>query len=297
MERVLVAGASGQLGRHVVGELRRRGYRVRALSRRPERLAGRADETVRGDLLDPASLPAACEGVDVVFSCAGASMDLNDPRDRRGPLEVDWGGNRNLLNAARGVGVRRFAYVSVFGGDAMRHLEYTDAHERFVDDLAGSGLDYTILRPTGFFSVFGEIAKMAKRGRGIVIGSGEARTNPVHEADLAEVCVAALASGEREVPVGGPAVHTRREIVEMALRAAGRPARTTAVPPAAFRVMGALMRPLQPRLAALLEFGAAVSQADCVAPAYGTRRLDEWFAEQVGATKGSPSATAGVAAG
>lgn len=277
MERVLVAGASGQLGRHVVSELRRRGYRVRALSRRPERLAGHADEAVRGDLLDLASLRAACEGVDVAFSCAGAPMNLNDLRDRSGPLEVDWGGNRNLLTAARGAGVWRFVYVSVFGGQAMRHLEYTDAHERLVDELAASGIDHAIVRPTGFFSFFGEIANMARRGRGIVIGEGSARTNPIHEADLAAVCADAVAGGPREIGVGGPETFTRDEIVRIAFRAIGREPRLTHVPPGFFRAAAAIAKPLNRRLAALLAFGAEISQVECVAPAYGTLRLEDYF--------------------
>jgi len=277
MERVLVAGASGQLGRHVAGELRRRGYRVRALSRRPERLAGDADEAVRGDLLDPASLRAACEGVDVTFSCAGSSMNLNDLRDRRGPLEVDWGGNRNLLDAARRAGVRRFVYVSVYGARAMRHLEYTDAHERFADELAASGIDHVIVRPTGFFSFFGEIANMARRGRGIVIGDGTARTNPIHEADLAAVCAYAVAGGPREVGAGGPEAFTREEIVRVAFRAIGREPRLTHVPPGFFRAAAAAAKPLNRRLAALLAFGAEISQAECVAPAHGTCRLEDYF--------------------
>jgi len=277
METVLVAGASGQLGRHVASELRRRGIRVRALSRDPARLAGRVDEAVRGDLLDPLSLRAACAGVDAVFSCAGASMDLTTMRDRRGPLEVDWGGNRNLLAAARAAGAGRFAYVSVFGGGTMRHLEYTDAHERFVDELAGSGMAHTVIRPTGFFSFFGEIAKMAKMGRGMVIGSGKARTNPIHEADLAAVCAEALAGGAREVSVGGPETFTRADIVRTAFRALGREPRLTHVPPGIFRGAAAVARPFNRRLAALLAFGAEVSLVDCVAPAHGTRRVEDHF--------------------
>lgn len=282
MERVLVAGASGQLGRHVLDELRRRGYRVRALTRRPERLAARAEETVRGDLLDPASLRAACEGADVIFSCAGAAMNLDAVRDRRGPLEVDWGGNRNLLAAARGAGVRRFIYVSVFGGQAMRHLEYTDAHERFVDELAASGMDHTIVRPTGFFSFFGEIANMARRGRGIVISDGAARTNPIHEVDLAVVCANAVAGGARDIDAGGPETFTRDEIVRVAFRAIGREPRVTHVPPGVFRAAAAVARPLNRRLAALLAFGAEVSQVDCVAPAHGTHRLEDFFRTRAG---------------
>ncbi|WP_414676464.1 SDR family oxidoreductase [Longimicrobium sp.] len=258
-------------------ELRARGYRVRALVRDPARSVGAADETVRSDLLDPPSLAAACAGADVVFSCAGASMSLSSLRDRRGPLEVDWGGNRNLLAAARGAGARKFVYVSVFGARGMRGLEYADAHERIADELKTSGMDHAIIRPTGFFSFFGEIAKMAKQGRGIVIGTGEAYTNPIHEADLAEVCAAAVAGDAREISVGGPDVMTRAQIVELAFRAFGREPRLTRVPPAIFRASATVMRPFNRRMAALLAFGAAVSQVDCVAPSYGRRRLDDFF--------------------
>lgn len=277
MERVLVAGASGQLGRHVVEELRRRGTHVRALTRHPGRLTAPADEAARGDLLDPASLRAACDGVDAVFSCAGASMSLGSLRDRSGPMAVDFAGNRNLLAAARDAGVRRFAYVSVYGGGAMRGLEYTGAHERFVDALAASGIDHTVIRPTGFFSFFGEIARMAAKGRGVVIGSGRARTNPIHDADLARVCADALADGDAVVEAGGPEVFTREEIVLAAFRAVGREPRITRVPPGVFRGAAAILRPAHPRLAALLAFGAEISQVDCVAPARGTHRLEEWF--------------------
>jgi uncharacterized protein YbjT (DUF2867 family) len=204
-------------------------------------------------------------------------MNLNDLRDRRGPLEVDWGGNRNLLAAAGAAGVRRFVYVSVFGGPGMRHLEYTDAHERFVDELARSGIGHTVIRPTGFFSFFGEIANMARRGRGIVIGGGEARTNPIHEADLAGVCAAAVAGGAREIGVGGPETFTREEIVRVAFRAIGREAKVTHVPPGFFRAAAAVSKPLNRRLAALLAFGAEVSQVECVAPAHGTHRLEDYF--------------------
>ncbi len=69
---------------------------------------------------------------------------------------------------------------------------YARAHESFVVLLRDSGLPSTVVRPTGFFSVFGESLHMARKGRGILIGSGGARTNPVHEEDVAAVCVEAL---------------------------------------------------------------------------------------------------------
>jgi uncharacterized protein YbjT (DUF2867 family) len=280
MERVLVAGATGQLGRQVAGELGRRGWRVRALARDPARLAALglpAEGAICGDLADPASLRAACAGVDAVVSCAGASMRLGGLRDRRSFAEVDWRGNRALLDAARAAGVRRFVYVSVFGAERLRGTAYVDAHERFVDALAASGMDHAVVRPTGFFSFLGELVRMAAKGQGAVIGDGAARTNPVHEADVAGACADALAGSAREIAVGGPETFTRRELVELAFRAVGRAPRVMRVPPAAFRAAAALARPVNPRIAALLEFGTEVSLVDCVAPVRGTRRLDDHF--------------------
>ncbi|HEX6040250.1 SDR family oxidoreductase [Longimicrobium sp.] len=280
MGRVLVAGATGQLGRQVAGELRRRGWNVRALTRDPARLAALglpAEAALRGDLRDAASLRPACAGADAVVSCAGASMRLGGLGDRRGFMEVDWAGNRALLDAARAAGVRRFVYVSVFGAERLRGTVYVDAHERFVDALAASGMDYAVVRPTGFFSFMGELVRMAAKGRGAVIGDGGARTNPVHETDVAAACADALAGTERRIDVGGPDTFTRRELAELAFRAVGRAPRIMAVPPGAFRAVAALTRPINPRIAALLEFGTEVSLVDCVAPTRGTRRLEDHF--------------------
>lgn len=278
--RVLVAGATGQLGRQVMGELGRRGWRVRAMARDRARLAALglpAEGALRADLSDPASLRAACAGADAVVSCAGASMRLGGLGDRRGFMAVDWAGNRALLQAARAAGVRRFVYVSVFGAERLRGTVYVDAHERFVDALAASGMEHAVVRPTGFFSFLGEVVRMAARGRGAVVGDGRARTNPVHEADVAAACADALAGTERGIDVGGPETFTRRELVELAFHVVGRAPRITAVPPGAFRAAAALARPLNPRIAALLAFGAEVSLVDCVAPVRGARRLEDHF--------------------
>ncbi|HEX8853149.1 MAG TPA: NAD(P)H-binding protein, partial [Pyrinomonadaceae bacterium] len=160
MERVLVAGAPGQLGRYVLAELRRRGYRTRALVRDASRAAtlqGEADETVSGDVTRPETLAHVCEQVDVVFSAVGAPLSLK--RGGASYREVDFEGNRNLLAAARAAGVRRFVYVSVFGAERLRESEYVRAHEDFVQELQRSGLAHTVVRPTGFFSAMGEMLR------------------------------------------------------------------------------------------------------------------------------------------
>ena len=283
MRKVLVAGATGTLGRAVVRQLEQQGHWVRGLGRSVPRLRELPlDETFEGDLTDPESLRGCCDGVDAVLSCAGASMQLTDLGDRRSFEAVDFAGNRNLLAEARRAGVSKFVYVSLHAADRLLATEYAQAHERFVALLRESGLPSTVIRPTGFFSVFAEILQMARKGRGILIGSGEARTNPVHEEDVAAVCVEALDrpdASNTEISVGGPEVMSRRRIAEVAFEVLGTKPRITSIPPWMFHALVAPARLWNRRLHALMVFGAAVSVVDVVAPTVGRRDLRSYFRE------------------
>jgi uncharacterized protein YbjT (DUF2867 family) len=192
-------------------------------------------------------------------------------------MEVDFGGNANLLEIARTAGVAKFVYVSLFGARDLLRTEYAAAHERFVGALQGSGMTHTIVRPTGFFSFFSEVLEMAARGRVLLIGDGAAHTNPIDERDVAKTCVDAILLDEPELSVGGPEVLSRRGIAEMAFAAIGKRPRISTISPAAF---SALTRPLSlvnRRLHALCAFGASVSTIQIVAPRSGERTLAEYF--------------------
>src|SRR4028119_24704 len=105
MRKVLVAGATGTLGRAVVRRLKKEGHWVRGLGRSVPRLRGLPlDETFEGDLTDAESLRGCCDGVDAVLSCAGASMQLGDLGDRRSFEAVGSAGDRNRRAAAGGRG-------------------------------------------------------------------------------------------------------------------------------------------------------------------------------------------------
>lgn len=279
--RILVAGASGTLGREVVACLKAREFWVRATGRDPKRLATLAvDETVPADLTRPQSLRGCCDGIDAVISCAGASMKLGGFSDRHSFTKVDFRGNANLLAEAKSARIGRFVYVSLFGTELLGHTEYARAHEQFVALLRGSGLAYTIVRPTGYFGFLSDIFRMAQkgRGRGIVIGNGEAASNPISEQDVAEVCVDSLTCSEVDLPIGGPDVFTRREIVELTFDVLNKKPRIRRVPAWLFKMGVSPLALLNPRLHALCRFGAAVSVTDFVAPAGGTRHLRDYFA-------------------
>lgn len=275
--RVLLAGATGALGREVCAALLSRGIWVRAMGRRPEALSTLgADEWITADLLTPSTITGVCAGVDAVISCAGAPMNPGWS-NREGFRTVDFLGHVPLIQEAVRRKVRKFVYVSVAGAMALRNTEYAQAHERTVTMLAESGLAYTVVRPTGLFRFYLELQAAARRGLLVLPGNGEARTNPVHEADAALACVEALTSGETQIIAGGPEVFTRKRIAEMAFESQGRAPRVVTLPGLAFLPAALLLKVFQPRLAALVEFGVAVSSVDCIAPAYGVRRLGEYL--------------------
>jgi uncharacterized protein YbjT (DUF2867 family) len=278
---VLVAGATGTLGREVVRLLGERGVRVRTFSRDPARaqaLQGVADEVVLGDGTDPVSLARACVGVDAVVSCLGAPMTVI-PGGRSSFFAVDTVANRNLVAAAVGAGVSRFVYVSIFLRPAWARTRYVLAHEAVVDDLRRSGLSFGVVRPTGIFPIFDQLVDMARRGLVWIPGDGRAPTNPVHPADVAEACVTALfRDDEVDISVGGPDTMTRGEIVDLAIAAAGRGARVVHVPPPLLFALAAALRPVYPRMAEVLDFITRAFTNDFVAPRVGSRHLRNHFA-------------------
>ena len=280
--KILVAGASGNLGRAILAELQQQGYTTRALVRDAARLGAQrqyAGEVFTADARDVQKLSGVAAGVSVVISALGASLHLGPTRDGATFQTVDYEANRNLLREAQAAGVAKFVYVSMCGVEKMRGIAYVEAHEAFVAELQSSGMDYTIVRPTGFFYLFEEIWKMAQRGVMLLMGDGSVRTNPIHEDDLARFCVASISSAERERPVGGPDIMTRREIAELAAHSNGKTVRFIQTPAG---VMRALLRPValfDRKLYELMDFGVYVNTVEIVAPAYGTHHLADYFAE------------------
>lgn len=279
MSRILLAGATGALGREVGALLAARGKTVRALTRDKARGTGFA-EVHAADALDAQALTGAAEGADTVFSCLGASVQ---PEPKFGRLsytqlytQLDTPANLNLIAEAKRAGVKRFVYVSVFHLPQMRDIKYIRAHEAVVDALGSSGLDSVIIRPTGFFSALASLLPLAK-GRAPLFAGGTTKSNPIHDGDLALVCADAIEGSEREVAAGGPEVLTRKEMFELAFAALGRPPKFMPAPLWGLKLGVAMMRPFQPRLSELMEFLGSLSEHDAVAPVRGTRTLGAYF--------------------
>jgi uncharacterized protein YbjT (DUF2867 family) len=289
---VLVAGATGALGRHVVTRLLEAGQPVRALVRDPARLGALAErvELHVGDALSDARLAEAMRGARAVFSSLGASVQPSLGAGRRSYAQVDVPANLRLVEAARAAGVPRFVYVSLVLTPRAGATAYVRAHERVVEALRGSGLDWCALRPTGFHSVFASMLDLAARGRVPVFGRGEALSNPIADIDLAALAAEQLLSdgaiAVRELPLGGPEIISRRRIAELACEAVGQ-GRPMTLPPLLGRVMATLVRPISPRMSDLLRFALAIGDEDAIAPCVGTTTLADSFAAVLAVRRGA----------
>ena len=168
--KVLITGATGFLGSHILRQVLEAGYDARALyrsTRKLEALAGLDFEAVHGDLDDKAALERACAGCAIVFHVAAkADYWKDDDRDALWRINVD--GTRNLLSAAQAAGVGRVIFTSSASTIGIRPgTEPSDETDNFnlgpqrfwyawtkhkaeqvVDDFVAEGLDVVTLNPT-----------------------------------------------------------------------------------------------------------------------------------------------------
>jgi len=286
MLRVLVAGSTGYLGKFVVREFKERGYWVRALVRNPEKLKqtgrflepaifNKVDDVFIGEVTRPKTLQRLCDNIDIVFS----SIGITRQKDRLTYRDVDYQGNKNILDIAAGKSVNKFIYVSVFDAPLYRYLEIVKAHEDFVTDLQNSGLNYTVIRPTGYFSDMSEFLKMAKSGRVYLIGNGDNKINPIHGADLAKVCVNAVTNNDHDISVGGPVIYTGQEIAELAFSTLGKTLKVTRIPIWLAQAAVKAVRPFNKQTSDLIDFFVAAGQGDGVAPITGEHSLADYYQE------------------
>jgi NADH dehydrogenase len=237
MSTILVTGATGFVGSHLVPALADAGHRVLALVRDEDgaatvhrRLTPAQRERVvarTGDVTRPETLPAALADADAVLHLAAVPRDWDGGATLR---LVNTEGTRFVVRAAREAGIRRFVHLGAMGVEDDPALHYASSKAKAIAIVKASGLDWTVLSPSvmygprdGFFNI---LAGLVRLSPGIVpiTGRGTARFQPLAVEDLAKAAVIAFADPStigRELPLGGPRTWTYREIMGEVLRGMG----------------------------------------------------------------------------
>lgn len=216
MNKVILFGSTGNLGRKIAEELIRKGYTVTAVLRNEAKavaVKGICHDFIVADVMKPASLSGICNGFDIVISALGKSVSPND-KSKPSFREVDLDGNSVILSEAVKSGVKKFVYVSALHAENYPHLEYFHVHHQFSEQLKKSGIDYSIIKPPALFSAFIDLIDMAKKGRLVTMGKGDKLTNPIYEGDLAKICVEGINQSNVIIEAGGKQLLSRKQINE-----------------------------------------------------------------------------------
>lgn len=189
---VLVIGGSGFVGRELVRQLRAAGHTPRVLARGTHGVEAGV-ETVRGSVLQPETLAAACAGCDAVVHLVGIISEVGAQTYEH--VHID--GTRNVLAAAQAAGVPRHVHMSALGTRPNAVARYHRSKWAAEEAVRASGLAWTIFRPSliygagdGFVNLF---ARMSRWSPVLpVMGSGQNLVQPIAVADVARCFVAAL---------------------------------------------------------------------------------------------------------
>lgn len=241
--RVLVVGATGFLGAKIVTKLQAEpGVIIRSMSRKDAPSDAPAGvEWVRGDMMDPASLDRALEGADVVVSSANGYMKES--------IEIDFAGNRNLVEAAARAGVQRFVFLSIVACEKAEDVPHFHAKKVAEDLIKASGVPYVFVRAPAFLDQSDDyIAKAVKGGKFYAVGDKTTRWSYVLTDDLAANLASAAAwqgddIGGQTIDIGwsdGP--KSQQDIANVISRLLGKRLTMWTVPWALFSI---LVRPVR----------------------------------------------------
>jgi uncharacterized protein YbjT (DUF2867 family) len=263
---ILVTGAAGYVGSHIVKRLVEAGQPVRALVRNRAwaqtegRLADLKIEWVEGDVTRPETLAAAMQGVEAVVHTVAIAIE----KGGRKYEAINYQGTVNVVDAAKAAGVKRFINISQLGADAQLPYRFLASKGKAQDYVAASGLDWTALRPSVIWGPEDEFANTFAKLVPIsplvypIIGDGQAKFQPVWVEDLATAVVKSLddpSTIQQDLEIGGPEVLAIAEIERRTLQAIGAKRKMIPFPLPLLRVVVAVMGllPAPPVTSSLLD--------------------------------------------
>ena len=219
---ILVTGPTGYVGRRIVPAFTSRGHSLRCLVHNPSRARSLADqgvETVQGEVLNPDSLRPALEGVDVVVHLVAIIREKGEYTLER----VNHQGTRNILQATKEAGVKRFIHASTIGVSDDSSIPYLYSRWLGEQEVVQSGIPFTILRFSlgfgegdEFFNVLAALVKALPIVP--VVGDGRSKFQPIAVEEVAECFARAYEDDSTigsTIEIGGPEHLTYEEIIDL----------------------------------------------------------------------------------
>lgn len=283
MKKVILFGATGHVGRKVAEELARQNFELTVVIRNNGKAHYFKDiqaKIVHADVLKPDSLRGICDGQKVVISTLGKSVSPNDwskPTFR----QVDLEGNGNILNEAQKSGVKKFIYLSAFHAEKYPDLNYFAVHEQFSRILINSGIDYSVIKPPAIYSAFLDMIDLASKGRLVSIGTGEFKTNPIYEGDLAKIIVDNIHQTNSIVEAGGKNIYSRIQMLEIIQQNVNPANKIQKLPLELVKMVLPVLSIINKNAYDKFAFFLKVMNTDTLAPQIGERSFEEYIKDKI----------------
>jgi uncharacterized protein YbjT (DUF2867 family) len=283
MKKVVLFGATGNLGNEIAKELIKQGYELTVVVRNEQKaktLSHITSKYIIADVCNKSTLENIFDKQDIVVSALGKSVSPND-KSKPTFKQVDYDANKNILDQSIKAGIKKFVYISAFHSEKYLHLEYFKVHHDFSELLKKSGIDYSIVKPPAIFSAFIDMIEMAKKGQLINIGKGDKKTNPIYEGDLAKVTVEAINKQNSIFEAGGKTIYTRKQLNEIVQNEVDSQKKIRTVPLGLFKVTLPIIKLFSKNTFDKFAFFIEVMQHDTIAPQVGTMTFEDYVKQKV----------------
>lgn len=247
MSRILITGSTGFVGTELRAHLSDQQLRLLVRDAEAPPDAGTA-QIVTGDILQPDTLGPAMDGVDTVIHLVAIIEESNGLTFDR----VIRQGTENVVTAAKTAGVKRFIHMSAMGAQGNPAFPYLNAKWGAEEAVRGSGMDWTILRPSvifgtndGFINVLADLVRKAPVIP--VVGSGQSKFQPVAVGDVADSFRRAVTdSGTvgKTYELGGAEIYTYEQMLDVIAVELGASKRKIHVPVGLMKLVVAMSSPL-----------------------------------------------------
>jgi uncharacterized protein YbjT (DUF2867 family) len=246
---IAITGATGFVGREVVKQVRAAGFPVRLIVRDPKS-ALLGCEVFHGNVIHAPSLEGAFTGAKCVIHLAGIIHERRENTFQRVHTEA----TRNVLDAAKKAGVKRYLHMSALGTRADARSRYHQTKWAAEELVRRSGLPWTIFRPSviygpGDISV-NVLSKIVRRAPFVpVLGTGNSKIQPVSVENVARCFVAAIRNDEsvgKTYDLCGPVAFTWNELYDKLLSFYGLRKPKLHLPLPVARVQAAVFEKLLP---------------------------------------------------